>query len=193
MTAQASNKAIPSVTYISAEEWKLDFLMDYIVQVHHHYLKKIFPILQTCLQELVAHQGRQYPELARLELHIASMSDEILLQLVREEKVSFPYIRQMESAYHYKEAYARLLVSTLSKPLEEVREHNERLMNKSLDHLRTLTQNYQPPVQASAAHRLHYTMLQELDHDLQEHLRLENGILLPRALAIEKEILRQPV
>jgi regulator of cell morphogenesis and NO signaling len=178
-----------SVAYtLKYSEWDLDFLMDYIIHVHHAYLKAILPLLRLRIQEFVAaHQGkyRNLPELldifGRLEM-------ETLPHLSQEEEIAFPYIRQMEYAYNNKEAYAGLLVRTLSKPVEELIKHNHGLITEYLQRIREITGNYAPPANACTTHKVIYALLGETDRDLSQHLHLENDILLPKAIAMEKEL-----
>jgi regulator of cell morphogenesis and NO signaling len=94
----------------------------------------------------------------------------------------------MEYAYNNKEAYAGLQVRTLSKPVEELIKHNHDLMTEYLQRIREITGNYEPPAGACIAHKVVYALLDELDRDLSQHLYLENDILLPKAIAMEKEL-----
>jgi regulator of cell morphogenesis and NO signaling len=104
--------------------------------------------------------------------------------------VIFPYIKQISHAYQSSEPYAALLVRTLRKPVEEMmhREHEQ-----VMDYLRLsreITSNYVPPADACVTHRVCFSQLQELDNDLVQHVHLETDILFPKALAMEKELLR---
>lgn len=173
------------------KEWDLDFLMDYIIRVHHDYLKTILPLLNISVQEFVERHQEKYTYLPELKSIFVKLVKEILPHLSQEEEVTFPYIRQMEYAYNNKEAYAGLLVRTLSKPVEEIIKHNHELMENYLNRIREITSNYAPPQNACTTHKVNYSMLRELDTDLLQHLHLENDILLPKATAIENELLHQ--
>jgi regulator of cell morphogenesis and NO signaling len=174
---------------LSYMEWNLDFLMEYIIHVHHAYLKTILPLLSVRIQELATkHQAKfgYLPELADIfrKLEMGTWP-----HLSQEEEITFPYIRQMEYAYNNKEAYAGLLVRTLSKPVEEVIKYNYSLMIKFLSRIREITSNYRPPENACATHKAVYALLREMDNNLSQHLYLENDILLPKAIAMENELL----
>lgn len=171
------------------KEWNLDFLMDYIVHVHHAYLKTILPLLRAPIQEFaVKHQGKYnyLPELADIfrKLDMAAWP-----HLSQEEEITFPYIRQMEYAYNNKESYARLLVRTLSKPVAVVIKNNYGLMTKFLSRIREITANYTAPPNACTTHKAVYAILREIDNSLSQQLYLENDVLLPKAIAMENELL----
>lgn len=178
-----------SVAYaLKYGEWNLDFLMDYIVHVHHAYLKTTLPLFRIRIQEFGTRHEGKYSYLPELMDIFRKLEMEIWPHLSQEEEIAFPYIRQMEYAYNNKEAYAGLLVRTLSKPVEELIKHNHRLMTEYLRRIREITGNYTAPVNACITHKVVYTLLGEIDRDLSQHLHLENDILLPKAIAMEKEL-----
>lgn len=171
------------------KEWNLDFLMDYIIHVHHTYLKTILPLFHVRIEEFVAKHQKNYGYLPELLDIFRKLEMETWPHLSQEEEITFPYIRQMEYAYNNKEAYAGLLVRTLSKPVEEVIKHNHRLMTKFLSRIREITANYKAPENACITHKTVYALLHEIDGNLSQHLYLENDILLPKAIAMENELL----
>jgi regulator of cell morphogenesis and NO signaling len=56
----------------------------------------------------------------------------------------------------------------------------------ALGEIRSLTQNYQLPEYACSTVRALYAGLEALEADLHVHIHLENNILFPRAIALEK-------
>jgi regulator of cell morphogenesis and NO signaling len=55
-----------------------------------------------------------------------------------------------------------------------------------LEKIRELSNNYTLPADACASYSLLYRMLDEFENDLHIHVHLENNILFPKALALEK-------
>lgn len=58
-----------------------------------------------------------------------------------------------------------------------------------LAELRKLTNSYTPPAGSCNSFGLLYKKLEALENDLHQHVHLENNILFPKALALEKEVL----
>ena len=77
------------------------------------------------------------------------------------------------------------------KWLESNGGHEHEILEKTLHRLRLLTNDYTAPEAACTSHRLSYSLLKELDDDLVQHLYLENDILFPIAIAMEKELLER--
>ena len=55
----------------------------------------------------------------------------------------------------------------------------------------SLPAEYTPPANACISHKVSFLKLKELDHELVQHLFLENEILFPKALQMEKELMVQ--
>jgi len=107
----------------------------------------------------------------------------------QEEEIFFPYIKQIHHAYKHRESYARLLIRTLRKPIEEVMLKEHEATGSSLLRLRKITNNYTPPEKACITHKVTFAKLKELDKDLVQHIHLESNILFPKAIKMEQELL----
>ncbi|MBO9201896.1 MULTISPECIES: DUF542 domain-containing protein [Niastella] len=171
------------------EKWDIDFLIDYIVNIHHAYLKQVLPDTKDQLEKFAEGHYKNYPELTELVLVFKSLTLEMLPHLQHEEDIIFPYIKQIAHAYDNKEAYAGLLVRTLRKPVENVMNHEHESINKVLARMRKLTNSYTWPEQSCTNHRVTFLKLLEIDSDLVQHMHLENTILFPRAIEMEKKLL----
>jgi regulator of cell morphogenesis and NO signaling len=171
------------------DKWDVDFLTEYIINVHHRYLRESLPQIKEQLEQFGKGHLKQYPYLTDLLIQFDQLYKEFFPHLTEEEEVLFPYIRQIAHAYQSKESYASLLVRTLRKPVENVMHHEHDSLVKILRQFRQLTNNYTPPEKACISHQVSFSLLKELDNDLVQHLYLENQILFPKAIAMEKELL----
>ena len=57
-----------------------------------------------------------------------------------------------------------------------------------LKELRELSQDYRLPEDACASYSLLYRMLEALEEDIHLHIHLENNILFPKAVEMEKSM-----
>lgn len=174
---------------LNFHDWPIDFLADYLVHVHHAYMKQALPSLHDHLTKFVAGHRIKYPELDELQVHFLKLYKQMPEHLKQEEEVLFPYIKRLNRAHNGKEPYAALLVRTLRKPIAARMEEEHHQTESLLQNFRRLTNNYTTPEDACVSHRVSFLKLQELDQDLVQHMRLENEILLPRAIAIENSLL----
>lgn len=173
------------------ETWSIDFLTDYIINVHHRYLFTTIPALSVSLRHFAEEHTGKYPYYAIINGHVASLENEIIPHLRHEEEVIFPYLRQVAHAYQANDSFAGLLVKTLRKPVARIMDSEHEILTNILFTFRELTGNYTPPAGACTSHRVILSRLKELDHDLTQHIYLENNILFPRVISMEKELLEQ--
>jgi regulator of cell morphogenesis and NO signaling len=186
--------AASRVVYVSAglpyHTWPVDFLTDYIVNVHHSYIRHSMPVTGDMLRHFAGKHEKKYPYLMEVRALYEKLEQDVLPHLAYEEEIIFPYICQVAHAYENNDSYARLLVKTLRKPLDALMQHEHTLLEAPMVTIRELTKNFAAPENACISHRVVLARLEELDNDLVQHLYLENQILFPTALRIEKEILQ---
>jgi regulator of cell morphogenesis and NO signaling len=170
-------------------QWKLEFLIDYIVNVHHAYLNLVLPSLDASMLSFIEGHRKKYPELEKIYF----LFQELLLMLTahnrHEEEIIFPYIKQIESTYRRKESYGNLFVRTLRKPLSNI-EREHAVITTLLLELQSLTNNFQFPETACTNHQVIYNKLRAFHNDMVQHKHLENNILFPRAIDLERELLQ---
>lgn len=179
--------------FLSFHDWNVDFLTDYIINIHHYYLKKTLPELKLQLDDFIEEHIKKYPELSQLKTSYDKLYKEIIPHIQEEEDLIFPYIKQVAHAFENKDSYAALLVKTLRKPIDKLMKQEHEIVNSIVFQLRALTGNYTAPEKACISHRVIYSKLKELDNDLLQHIYLENNILFPKALAMEKELLERSI
>ncbi|MDP9230561.1 MAG: DUF542 domain-containing protein [Bacteroidota bacterium] len=171
------------------DQWKLDFLIDFIINVHHAYLYKAIPSLELRLTSFMEGHKKKYPELIQIHELFLELSNVLLAHNRYEEEIIFPYIKQIDTAYRGKEPYGYLFVRTLRKPLSNVeKEHS--VISDLLGKLKLCTNNYVFPDNACTNHQVLYHKLRELNDDFVQHTHLEHNILFPKAIEIEQQLLR---
>lgn len=171
-------------------EWDTDFLIDYIVLVHHQYLRKALPLVKDYVDKFTESHLSRFSYLKDLQETVHQLVKIFIPHMQQEEDVIFPYIRQLHHAFNSKEPYASLLVRTLRKPVDVVMESEHDTTHHMIHLLRELTDNYSAPANACTSHKVTFAKLNEVDSDLSRHVYLEMDILFPRAIAMERELLQ---
>jgi regulator of cell morphogenesis and NO signaling len=184
-----TQRTIEVRTSTNFNSWSVDFLVDYIVNVHHAYLIGNLPDIVDTVEQLGDRHKSKYHYLPELLVTLHELRDNLLLHLEQEEKIIFPYIKQIAHAYERQEPYAGLLVRTLRKPVENIMQREHEYIAKCLHRLREFTGKYSRGHDASVTQTVAFSKLNEMDNDLVQHIHLEANILFPKALAMEKEML----
>ncbi|HEY6502809.1 MAG TPA: DUF542 domain-containing protein [Chitinophagaceae bacterium] len=174
---------------IDFDSWEIDFLVDYIRNIHHGYLQKNLGGISDVLARFAEGHDKKFTWITPLISSFNDLKRMLVPHIRHEEEVIFPYIRQIAHAYHDREPYAALLVRTLRKPVEDLMQQEHEQVGDYLRLARELTSDYTLPPNACVTHRVCLSQLLELDNELVQHTHLENNILFPKALAMEKELL----
>jgi regulator of cell morphogenesis and NO signaling len=184
------NVTIPRTNMFN--DWHPDFLIDYILNVHHQYLKKTLPETNDMLNGFADKHRSKFTYLPALLDKFGKATGRLKQSMEKEESIIFPYIRQISHAHQNKESYAALLVKTLRKSFGDMIQKEEEKISDIIKSIRQLTDHYTPPENACASHIVNFSMLRELDNDITQHLYLEESILFPKAVQIERELLQTP-
>lgn len=178
---EVSGRAVPY------NEWNIDFLADYIVNTHHSYIKKTLPELVGYAVKVASVHGSNHPELAPISNLVAEVQDELTAHMMKEERILFPYVKELASANNGKPISFAAQFGTVRTPINMMEMEHE-LVKENLEEIRVLSGNYAIPEDACASYKLLYKMLEEFENDLHVHVHLENNILFPKALEIEKKL-----
>lgn len=172
-----------------ARDWRtapLGELVDHIVRTHHEYLKLELPALAQRLNKVLEVHGAREPEMwNRLAEVFGDLRAELELHMHKEEAILFPFIEQYARAEAEGRPLPRPPFGTVANPIA-VMEREHAGAGEALVELRRLTRNYELPSYACNTVRALYEGLQALEKDLHMHIHLENNILFPRAIALER-------
>ncbi len=161
-------------------------LARHIIATHHEYLKAELPALSARLDKVVSVHGARDPEmLNRLAEVFAGLREELEFHLHKEEAILFPFIAEYGRAEAQGRPMPRVPFGTIANPIVMMEREHEGA-GDALGEIRALTQNFQPPPYACATVRALWEGLQALESDLHVHIHLENNILFPRAIALER-------
>lgn len=152
-------------------------LIEHILATHHEFTRSELERATKLAEKVARVHGASHPELGRVRDLVDSLSAELLLHMMKEERVLFPYVIALTTGdvRH---------VGSVSAPIACMRvEHED--AGLVLEELRVLTSGYEPPPDACGSYRALYQSLHDLDADLRTHIHLENDILFPRALELE--------
>src|SRR5215204_3031353 len=117
---QEATKNVQVSNVLAFNEWPVAFLADYVVYVHHHYVKLTVPALTHQISTFVISHAKQYAHLVKVEETFTSLANLLMEHLKKEDETVFPYVKQISHTYDRKEVYGHLFVRTLRKPLVEI-------------------------------------------------------------------------
>lgn len=155
----------------------LTALCDHIETTHHDYLKNELPRLDFMTRKVAGRHGERWPWLIELAHVYQAFQEELMAHMMKEERVLFPAIRDLEAGRQTKSPCG----GHLGAPIVMM-EHEHDNAGRALERMHELTGGYTPPEEACNTFRAMLDALDELERDMHQHVHKENNILFPRAL-----------
>jgi regulator of cell morphogenesis and NO signaling len=168
--------------------WPIARLIDHILKHHHAYVRRSLPLISTYLRRLVEVHGTRHPELSRTADEFAHLQIELQQHMLKEERVLFPYLRELEAAVNEGRAGWSSPFGTVENPIRMMeREHDQ--AGDELHTIRQLTNDYRAPEDGCTTYRVAMAELQRFEQDLHTHVHLENNVLFPSAVTLERRLI----
>jgi len=159
-------------------------LIAHIVGTHHVFVRKQAPEIESLIEKVYAKHGANHPKLAKIRNVFRDLSQELMMHLMKEENVLFPYIARMEESVLAHEPILPPPFGTVANPARMM-EHEHDNAGIALRVIREASQNFTPPADACTSFCALYTALENFEKDLHQHIHLENNVLFPRAVQME--------
>jgi len=174
---------------VDFSSWPLDLLVDYIEKKHHRYVEGKIPVILQYLDKLCKTHGEEHPELHQIKSLFQGCAADLTQHLKKEELILFPFIGKLEKAANQNGTITIPAFETIDNPIAMMKHEHEQEGDR-FRKIAILTHNYTPPAGACNTYRVTYSMLQDFEQDLHEHIHIENNILFPRAVKLEEKVLQ---
>lgn len=173
---------------IDFKSWPLDLLADYIEKTHHRYVEDKSPELIAYLEKICEVHSNNHPELFKIKELFQQAVGNLTQHMKKEEIILFPFIRKMEAAQRGGELLQKPGFGSIENPIKQMESEHSAEGDRFRD-IERLSNNYIPPTDACNTYRVTIAMLREFEEDLHLHIHLENNILFPKAILLEKQLL----
>ncbi|MHB8232684.1 MAG: iron-sulfur cluster repair di-iron protein [bacterium] len=158
-----------SKNYVSnqrANDWDIDFLIDYIVNIHHTFLRIHLPEATEYVEKIANVHGDHHPEIVKIRELFTKMTEALIFHLDKEEKELFQHIKNREN-------------DGIKKEINDA-EYDHEYVGHILKEMNFLSSGYSVPEDACASYRHTYKLLNDIADDIMLHVHLENNILFKK-------------
>ncbi len=172
----------------TSRNWQIEPLSDVIAHIkntHHKYTREEIARLGPLFDKVCSVHGKNHPELLPMRATFAGLGQELTMHLMKEEMVLFPFIVRMEEAVIQNEPILPPPFGSVLGPVTMM-ESEHASAGDALRALRAASNGYVPPADVCVSYQTLFKALAQFEADLHQHIHLENNILFPRALAMEK-------
>lgn len=168
--------------------WALDELCEHLVRRRHVALGQAVSTLRDELTELACDHGTAVPLLIDAAGAFETVSATLLSHLAKEENILFPAFASLATAWREGRSAPRLPFPTVRHPISLMEAEHDRL-ERALARLHAIAATVVVPDQASARWQAWRQALLRFEDDLHADTHVEDDVLFPRALELERALL----
>ena len=171
----------------NSNDWQLDFLVDYIINNHHQYVRRMIPVILLHADKVASVHGENHPETLKIADLFLAVREELEGHMMKEERILFPQIKQMVLTQTENSQFFPPPFGTIQNPIKMMElEHTN--AGDAFYQIRELSSNYAHPEDACNTFKALYSELKEFEEDLHKHIHLENNILFPKSIDLESQL-----
>ena len=184
----AKKKESPSEEDDNFNSWVLDALSEYIVKTYHRYADQQIQVIKPALETACQQYGERHPWLPEIKKLFDAAAGGIAVHQKKEELILFPFIRKMADAKKNNKEFVRPPATKSVESPVDMLTHEHYQQSELFQKIAEISQNYILPDGVDGSIKDSSSLLKEFEINLHKHLHLENNILFPKALKLEKEL-----
>ncbi|NLT12541.1 MAG: iron-sulfur cluster repair di-iron protein [Clostridiaceae bacterium] len=158
-----------TIGQIDFREMSSGQLSSYIEDTHHAFLRDQLPRESELLQMVLNAHGRAHRELFEVYRLFGQLKTDLEQHLLKEENLLFPALQDAPGEE-----------DTRQLAIEIVEEHEA--AGEILATLHRITGDFAIPEDACETYRIAYDLLNAIEQDINQHIHLENNILLKETI-----------
>jgi len=168
------------------KEYPIDLIVEYLKHTHYLFIKQKLPYLAKLIKNITPPVGPSSQIVEDLKFVFPLFVEDFIHHIYEEEDTLFSYVLNLnEYLKNHKrptQVYWEMENSSLQQFAVEHDQHDD-----EMEGIRKITKDYDLSGKLPLPLRVVYAELQSLENDLKTHARVENEILFPKALSLEKE------
>ena len=175
----------PDSQYING--LSLEELSNYIIKRHHSYVRESIPAIKKNLEKICQVHGEHHPELFEINRLFTETSGNLIMHMQKEELMLFPFIRRLEISFGNGSPLPQSPFGPVSNPISAMLAEHQAEGDR-FDQISKLTANYSIPEDACITYEITMKQVRDFENDLHRHIHLENNILFPKSIELEKNL-----
>ena len=172
---------------VNYNKMEVDDLINHIILEHHDYTREKNITIKSLLKKVISRHGDIFPEICEITILFNQIQLELEEHLIKEENILFPRIMELVKIKKNQKMMSGPIFSIAN--ITSVMEREHLAAGNIFEKIKSTTKNYSHPEGSCNSIKFLYYELKELEENLHIHVHLENNILFPKAIQIEKYIL----
>lgn len=184
------NKTIKTISKDDIDISSMESLVDianYIKDTFHNPIREVLYPTEVLAKKVAMVHGGSHPELIQIKEIVEWLTPVLEMHFDKEWQILHPMMEEIDNAFKSKTPLEWLHCWSIANPIRQMESEHENYGDMLLE-LRKLTSDYTLPEGACRSYTALYANLEKLEEDLMRHTNLENFILHPKAIEMEKKI-----
>lgn len=169
--------------------YPVPLVIEYLKHTHHVFVKKKLPFIAQLINHIQDKDKQMQALIEDLKFVFPLFVEDFIHHIYKEEDTFFTYILELDTAlkgnYNPGKLFFNLNKHSLQRYAIEHDVHDD-----EMEGIRNITNNYQLTDDMSLELRVLYSELQHFEQMLIVHAKVENEILFPKALELERRAQR---
>lgn len=166
----------------------IEVLVAYLKKKHYFFVRQELPFLSNMIQGIPAEAGFE-GLLSDLKIMFPLFVEDFIHHIHEEESRLFKRIELLQEIEEGAFALHDALTILEKDPVSKLAETHE-IHDDEMEGIRRLTSDYQTTELTPLTIRVLYHELQTFERELVIHAQIEDDLLFPKAIELEKEVLR---
>ena len=185
-------RELESPTHVQEDDlpllsYPIDLIIEYLKHAHFLFIKHKLPYIARLVESFKAHHPDYLSVERDLKMVFPLFVEDFIHHIYEEEDTLFTYIKLLERSskanYNPARLFYQLEKNSTHKFAMEHEAHDD-----EMEGIRKITNNYTLDTKAPLHIKVIYNELKDFEKSLITHARIENEILFPKAMALEKKV-----
>jgi len=162
----------------------IDVVLCYLKHKHYAFIKQTLPYLAKLIH---SYPAAEQSIINNIRVQFPLFVEDFIRQMHVEEEVIFEFIKNIDGAINGNINFSKLFFELKKNSIKAISETHSN-QDDVMFGIRKLTNNYTLEKDPPVLLKVIYSELQSFERNLIIHAQIENEVLLPKALVLEKEL-----
>ncbi len=168
----------------------IEVLVSYLKRKHYYFVRQELPFLSNMVTGIQAEPSLYANVLADLRILFPLFVEDFIHHIHEEESKLFQRINLLHEIEENKFSLKDAVFILEKTPITELSEAHE-IHDDEMEGIRKLTNDYKLDETAPLSIKVLYHELRKFESELSMHAQIEDQLLFPKAVELEKEVLRK--
>lgn len=177
----------PEFSYLQMRKFSIREILNYLQASHRFYLTKKIPEIEQSLLHIFSKYGQTHSLLASLALFFNDYKNKLIAHFRMEEREFFPYIKKLIKASNGEMTPDAVTDLLNNNSIDSFNENHDPIEDE-LQEVREIISKHSDQKSTPLPYRVFLNQVEIFEQELRKHAIIEDHVLVPMALELEKKL-----